>query len=247
MGKKIISIDVGIKNLAYCIMEITTDNKDPHQFNIHQWGIINILDEKLNNCLTCSNYIGNKICGKIICNSVQLPSGEKIGFCDKIRCQKFMINSYEKKQIKKFKKPTCKNTSLLELATILLNKLNNLKIEVPIDEVVIENQPVLKNPTMKSIQMIIFSFFVQNGIINNDSKINNIILFSARNKLKTYDGPKIDASHLKNKYSQRKFLSVEYTKYFIKNVDKWNVFFNSHKKKDDLADCFLQGLHYLCK
>ena len=158
-----------------------------------------------------------------------------------------MINSYEKKQIKKFKKPTCKNTSLLELATILLNKLNNLKIEVPIDEVVIENQPVLKNPTMKSIQMIIFSFFVQNGIINNDSKINNIILFSARNKLKTYDGPKIDASHLKNKYSQRKFLSVEYTKYFIKNVDKWNVFFNSHKKKDDLADCFLQGLHYLCK
>lgn len=247
MGKKIISIDVGIKNLAYCIMEIPDDNKDPHQFIIHQWDIINILDEKLNNCLTCSNYIGSKICSKIICNSVQLPSGEKIGFCDKIRCQKFMINSYTKKQIKKFKKPTCKNTSILELATILLTKLNKLNLEVPIDEVIIENQPVLKNPTMKSIQMIIFSFFVQNGIINNSSSIKNIILFSARNKLKTYDGPKIDASHLKNKYSQRKYLSVEYTKYFIKNVEKWNVIFNSNKKKDDLADCFLQGLHYLCK
>ncbi|MEC8542095.1 MAG: hypothetical protein VXY89_00890, partial [SAR324 cluster bacterium] len=38
-----------------------------------------------------------------------------------------------------------------------------------IKHVLIENQPALKNPTMKSVQMIIYTFFIMNGIMNDNS------------------------------------------------------------------------------
>ena len=93
------------------------------------------------------------------------------------------------------------------------------------DYVVIENQPCMKNPTMKSIQMILYTYFLQNGYISKESTVNNIHLVSARKKLKYYDGPAVDVSHIKNKYSQRKTLSIEYTKYLIKDQTKWLDFF----------------------
>ena len=47
------------------------------------------------------------------------------------------------------------------------------------------------------------------------NKIKTIHLFSARNKLKLYNGPAVDTKHLKNKYSKRKFLTVVTT---VKNL-----------------------------
>ena len=82
--------------------------------------------------------------------------------------------------------------------------------------------------------------------MNKKSLIDDVILFSARNKLKIYDGPVVECN-IKNKYSKRKYLSVEYTKYFVKDMQKWFAFFNTHTKKDDLADSYLQGLYYLLK
>ena len=55
-------------------------------------------------------------------------------------------------------------------------------------------------------------------------------------------------SEKKTTYNERKKLSIEVTKnILIKNstLQKWKDFFNKHKKKDDLADCFLQGRWYL--
>ena len=112
------------------------------------------------------------------------------------------------------------------------------------DYILIENQPVLKNPVMKSVQMILYSFFLINGIINNT--IKEIKFISARNKLKVYDGPPIEVK-VKGKYAKRKRLSIEYCRYMI-NDDTDNLnFFNKHKKKDDLADCFLQAIWFLNK
>ena len=31
----------------------------------------------------------------------------------------------------------------------------------------------------------------------------------------------------------------------IKPYDEWNDRLNSYKKKDDMADCFLQGIYYI--
>ena len=115
-----------------------------------------------------------------------------------------------------------------------------------VDVVIIENQPCLRNPRMKTVQNIIYMYFVMNGILSESSKINDISLISARNKLSVYKGPKIECN-LKNEYSRTKKLSIEYSKIILKNdIDNCNVL-NTHKKKDDLCDAFLQGIYYLDK
>ena len=241
MKKKIISIDVGIKNMAYCIIEKNHDN-----FEILNWDTINILDDKINNLPKCNNIIKNKLCNKIAVLSLENNNSIKY-FCNKITCNNFLTKNYSNIKTKKIKKINTKNISLLELSSILINKLISLKdIILNVDEVIIENQPVLKNPTMKSIQIVLFSFFVEHGYNSKESLINNIHLFSARDKLKLYKGPVVDTSKIKNNYNKRKFLSIEYTKYYI-NDSKFNEFFLQNNKKDDLADSFIQGHYYLFK
>lgn len=69
-----------------------------------------------------------------------------------------------------------------KIYTRLYEGLGNLNIET-LNEVVIENQPALKNPRMKSIQMFIYSFFFingKNGLIKN---MHNVGFFSATKKL----------------------------------------------------------------
>ena len=246
MSKKIVSIDVGIKNLAYCIIEKIPNSDKKRDFKILDWGIINILDDKLNNAPKCTNFLKNRICNKLATNIIKI-NDDNFYFCDKITCQKSMKIKYPKNKSKKIKIPSTKNTSLLELSSILFKKLLEIKEKfIDIDEVIIENQPVLKNPTMKSIQMVLYSYFIEHGYINSCSKINNIHLFSARNKLKLYDGPSIDCN-ISDKYKKRKFLSIEYTKYYLDLNPDYKDFFLSHKKQDDLADSFMQGYYYLFK
>jgi hypothetical protein len=50
-------------------------------------------------------------------------------------------------------------------------------------------------------------------------------------------------------YKEKKKMAVEYTSSYLKEKgdEKNSYFFDSHKKKDDLADSFLQGLYYLDK
>ena len=129
--------------------------------------------------------------------------------------------------------------------------LNSIPELVNVSDVLIENQPSLKNPTMKSVQIMLFSHFVfykQNGekLLGTKSTIENVECMSATNKLKVYDGPEIVCKQ-KSKYSQRKFLAKEHTKYFLAKYgeDEYLEFFNENKKKDDLADSYLQGLFFL--
>ena len=64
----------------------------------------------------------------------------------------------------------------------------------------------------------------------------------ASNKLKLF----IPTSQ-KTTYNERKKLSILYCKelLFNKNLTTNLEYFNKHTKKDDLADCLLQGIHYL--
>ena len=50
----------------------------------------------------------------------------------------------------------------------------------------------------------------------------------------------------KGTYKDRKYRSIEYTKYFLRN-DKDNRDFLINTKKDDLADSYLQCLTYYKK
>ena len=220
---KILSWDVGIYNLSYCILEKTDDSD---KIKILDWDIVNLVDNDLMK----------------------------------------------------------KNRTLIfeNIPRKLQEKPQLLNVYV----VVIENQHSLKNPQMKSIQMILYSYFLILGKIvgNSDvdknlSYIDKIDFCSASNKLKIYDGPAIileekpkrknkntDVPNVSNvsidtviisepienkkktvKYADKKRLAIEHAKYFLKDSPEYVDFFNNHKKKDDLSDSFLQGLYYLSK
>ena len=101
--------DIGIKNLAYCIID---ENKLIKEFNI-----INLIDEpKVIYCL-CKNKNGKP------CKSKATHYGNDIFYCNKHFLQ---TDPKQKKKIKKIKPPKkCNKYSLNELGIRLFKELDN--------------------------------------------------------------------------------------------------------------------------
>jgi len=226
---KVLSFDIGIKNLAYCLID--SDDK-----TINDWGILNVSIDP--HCSHCNSKTG-KHCeksAKFICDSdFLLCSSHK-----QLKC----YSDLKKKTIPKNKNP------LLRLGENIVEELNKKKNFLEVDNVLIENQPALKNPTMKSIQMLVYSYFLINGVTNVESPIKNIEMINARNKLKAYKGPPVECK-IKDKYKRTKFLGIQYCKIMIEGnlkIDqKYKDQFEESKKKDDLSDSYLQGIYWLTK
>lgn len=158
-------------------------------------------------------------------------------------------------QIKNGKK--CAKICLKDLSRALYENLENNKNFKKFDYIIIENQPVLKNPTMKSVQMILYSYFAFKSVKVKEFK--DLILMNASNKLKVYT-KKIENNEtlnkinkIKSKYTRNKKLSILHTELLLseilekKKYEEWLEFFSSNKKKDDLADSFLMNLFFLKK
>lgn len=140
------------------------------------------------------------------------------------------------------------------------------------DCVLFENQPVLKNPTMKSMQIFLYGYYVMNGYMKDDKAVSEIHCYNANKKIEMQyfvaeedlQGINNEISHLKSKYSQTKKKGIALVEYFFAN-NYTNMFldsddntlgmtnnariqiFDDKKKRDDLADSFLMTLHYLEK
>lgn len=168
---KIVSIDIGIKNLAICIID--------DKLEIYDWKIID-------------------------------------------------ISSNEKK------------TSIDVLANNIYIGLDTVSNNwTGIDNVLIENQPALKNPTMKTVQVLVYGYF-------HSQKMKGVPLsvqfISAKSKLNVTDV--IKCTKYKSKYANNKMSSVLTTEHYLKDHVKC-VFFDGNKKKDDLSDCFLQAIYFI--
>ena len=93
--------------------------------------------------------------------------------------------------------------------------------------------------------MILYTYFLIEGVTNNNSSIESIELINARNKLKAYTGPIVPCD-IKDKYKRTKFLGIQYClAMIIDQQDQWINLFTTSKKKDDLADAYLQGMYVL--
>ena len=107
---------------------------------------------------------------------------------------------------------------------------------------------------MKSMQMFVYSYFIMNGIMKDNNSINKIQCYSASKKLDLLNFLPDDVkliikqiiNPIKSKYTKNKKMAVLITKNIIRH-NKWEVYFNSNSKKDDLADSLLMTLHYLNK
>jgi hypothetical protein len=104
-----------------------------------------------------------------------------------------------------------------------------------IDIVIIENQISTIASRMKTLQGMIAQYFIM-------KYVPCIEFISAANKLKMFMTKK------KTTYTERKLESVEVTKNLLETLPQFNEYkgyLDKNKKKDDLADCFLQGIYYL--
>lgn len=262
---RILSFDVGIKNLSFCIIEYN-ENK----IKIKQWEVIDLCNEK-SKCIEIKNdkhcnkpakYFKNneyycqthskkknyeippenlreKILKKMNLDLLLNMANEYNITVDKPHTKnKVLEKIIEYKSNKYF--DTVDNVkandyNLVELGINLRDKLDKLLNVSNIDLVLIENQISPIANRMKTIQGMIAQYLIMRGI-------NNIVFYSATNKLKTFIG-----GH-KTTYSERKQLSISYTAQILTKtieLNEWIVFFSSHKKQDDLADSFLQGISYL--
>jgi len=224
----VLSFDIGIKNLCFC--ELNDKGK------ILDWAIVNI-----SNDVPCEHKMKNgKCCDK---------PGTFIYKCKLDNSEMYLCTSHSKNKcydkVKKFNNP---KNNIFHISQNLVKKLDEFKfIERNITDVIVENQPSLKNPTMKSIQMIVYSYFLVNGICKDDSSIVGLEMINARNKLKVYKGEPIKCD-IKETYKRNKYLAVKYCEKMI--VDEEQMFidlYNDSKKKDDLSDSYLQGIYYLNK
>lgn len=239
----ILTIDVGLKNLAICIMNCE-NKRDYETYKIRLWEVYNTLESEEYKCM--SYMKSGKQCLKKCGYKYMNEQNEIIYVCKPHFPKSIKItnkNIYKQKRVDEY--------LLQDIATIIIEKLNELFITYSdilkdVSKVLIELQPKVNNK-MKLISHIIYGKFVEYYIDNKNTMIRFI---RASQKLKAYKGPMIKCE-LKGAYARRKYLSIKYTEWFLENVfDKeecnyWKAKFLEHNKKDDLGDVFLMCINAL--
>lgn len=238
----ILTIDIGIKNLSYCIMDCE-DHTDISTYKIHLWDVYNTLGvSEVYKCksLQKNGSVCNKKCSF---KRTDLESGQVIYSC-KIHFPKDIII----KNINKVKEKKVKDYLLQDIATLFIKKVQdifneNMELFKSVTSVLIELQLKINN-SAKMMSHILFGKFVE---FYKDT-LCKIRFVSASRKLKAYTGPYIECK-LKTPYAQRKWLSIKYTTWFLENKfceeqrNLWlNDFLNS-QKLDDRADCALMCIN----
>ena len=222
---KILSV-TDTKKCSYCKYNSNFFINDLYFCSTHQKKALTLSNLK---CMSnkCVNVITNKI-------------DDTCGWCDEHFETDY--NMYLAKQTKKMAQNSNK-ISLTFLCSSMYEQLDAIPELLQVDEILIENQPTLLNPTMKTVSAMLFSYFMIRGI-HDKAKTHSIIktvnFCSPSNKIKV--GGDEATKQIKNTnkvYSVTKKLSKVFCKSLIN--EQWLKIITSHKKQDDLADAFLQG------
>ena len=275
---KVLSIDIGIKNLSFCLFELQLADEKSKYLKIVKWDNIDLSEKNESKCIEVDKkglcdkpakfFKDNKCyCLKHSKKHTLLlhPKTDlKSSYLSKQKIQT-LIEIADKYKVKyetsskksnlltllnDFATNNCfaaiqkTNASKVDLVTIgrnLQHKFDEILCDhlSSIQTIIIENQigPIANK--MKTIQGMISQYFImKNNIIH-------IEFISASNKLKDFL-PK--DKEVKLDYKQRKKLGIQ-TCLEIINTDfrfkEWENFINKHTKKDDLSDCFLQGMWFI--
>ena len=251
MVMKIISFDVGIRNLAYCVLE-GTSRKD---VKILDWNIIDVLGERAgvgaarcHKCSTAARYEhaseGTFACSrhapkrkaavtKTSLNKktvVELQAElTKAGLTsDATRKTDLVALLYNHAKQNTWKKCISSSTqgSVMDLAPAIIASLDaRMSSWNGSDAVCIENQPERR---MYAVQAMLQMYFSMKGIkssgVSATHKLSNIV---------TVD----DAT---TSYKGRKKTGIAHATVLV--PEEWRAHMLKHPKKDDLADSYLQGL-----
>lgn len=282
-----LTIDVGTKNLAICVCEYNTSDPDSNilkRINIIDWEILDVsfkplyckqVKNKRAICNCISKYYSLKP------NTTSHTDPENlVGYCKthikQIRAHnKNKLN--KKNQIKTWSinsNPIYKNNFYAQMEKLLVglenffnsiilrpyNIVNSKLMEINDLDIYIENQPVHKNPIMKSISVGIYTFFCMKKILYPKS-IKSINYINATTKTKedfVIKLSKLVGIESKiidfNVYKKRKDFSEDIVNQiipklkcdlkFINNIQSI-MYYEQAKKKDDLADTLLYQIYVI--
>jgi hypothetical protein len=242
---KLLSFDIGIRNLAFCFLE-----GNAKKYSINDWGILDLTSPK-----TCSSCSDKAVCiseDKLYCKghskhlkmrpeAVSIAKIKKTPKADLVETMKkygmgsvegnkpVLVEMFDRYLSQKYASPykakNCQYISMSELAKSLCIELD--KKDFKPEVVVIEQQMKSK---MIAISMAVCMYYTMKGV--------QVQFISARHKL-TVGG----AEAKTRTYKERKADGVDMCKQRLDK--KWLEVFTKHSKKDDMSDSFLQGLWFL--
>ena len=260
----IVSFDVGIKNLSFCVFG---DANGTTERDVVAWGVIDLCGEQKSKCTHCmrngkacgknASYMvgGSPICGTHVKSggskmapevyykvaTAKRPATAKLDLLadelgvERSRDKDSLCETCVQTRATKIPKATAaSDADLVQLGIAMRDQLPSRMPIASITTVLIENQISTIATRMKTLQGMITQFFIDNSIYD-------IKFISSSNKLKAYNVPK-------KTYAERKASGVAVTRQLMDASPKlaeWRESFDSHKKRDDMADAFLQGHWYI--
>ena len=270
----LLSIDVGIKNLAYVHFFIDPIHK---RTTITGWDVISLLPKNKHANKECMGVHKSK---KTKCKSVAIYNKNDLYFCKKHAkssnifhvpnqqtnykklknkklcdikefCKQYELEiedcKYKDDYLRKAKdfidnsfyeritEASANDADLVSLGRAMASEFDTLFESIVFDVICIENQISPIANRMKTLQGMISQYFIM-------KECKTIEFIASSNKLKPY------ITQNKTTYAERKKMGVDITRKHLeenKDISKWHTHFETHKKKDDLADCYLQGLYYI--
>ncbi len=255
---KICAFDIGIKNLAFCVFDCV--GKRPLA-----WKNVNILPDSektdgVPQCFQCKNKSkyslpsGKSSCKKHLGTVEIIPGGEtKLPLVAELKnivknasltikgasSKENLIETLKTKYalpiiVMKKKAATSQPLSVLHDGILKMIE-DNWAVFQTVELFALENQPVLKNPTMKTVQILLYAS-LRTAFISRGLKPAAVELVHAGKKVKgTTTG---DAG-----YSDRKAGSEERaTTWLTSNAASWLPTITEAKKKSDLADALCMCL-----
>ena len=265
---KLLSIDVGIKNLAYCLL-------DHH--SVTAWGVVDLVQDE---DVLCEDTTKGKKCGakakfskdnRYYCmrhakkqtylvptKELKRPILNKMTIDQLRECaEKYSVPCDKESKKKELVQGLCSFVSdhcFDEIEPVHANDVNLVTIGKSlkkhfdsifpetdaIDTIIIENQISPIANRMKTLQGMIAQYFIMRN------PAYGIEFVSSANKLKDEQEGGDGNNGEKSTYNQRKKEGVRRCENMVKkDYTEWYQFFVNNKKKDDLADAFLQGKWYL--
>jgi hypothetical protein len=277
----IISFDIGIKNMAYCVFDATGGVVD--------WNVVSLMNQEpeVKMCSSVTKTKSKKnadadlapaACGKKtkyeINNECYCEKHAKTSFyllpdskCSPVSVKKLKLDELKQMASSRFiavldsdnkaslvtkinsffyertlrpivaKKSNAGTTDLITIGKNLKTEFDKIEHFRTAKHVIVENQISPIATRMKTIQGMLAQYF----IMRHDSI--NIEFLSSAGKLKGFEKQN---ENLDSEYKQHKKDAVFYCSRFLETerYAGWKHILET-KKKDDLADCFLQGIHWM--
>jgi len=261
---RVMSFDIGIKTLSFAVFDTTAS--DP----LVDWKIFNMCERKVVECCHsgCEANVKFELGDKMYCkrHAKQVPGGimpttrlsptqlskmnidEVLGVARELSCtpptkptKKATIAAirahYAQHTLVNYEPPKASDVDMVTLAQTIQRDLSAmLPSSLEGYTALIENQLGATAVRMRCMQAMLTMHLLHEGC-------TDIQYVSPRRKLEDRD---VDTST----YSARKKAARDAIPSALQELrcdKRWLGYFQSHKKKDDLADAFLQGRWYLLK